>query len=244
MFAAHSDASVKPSPIGLGRCATSPAAAHHAAATVAPTWMANMLAPGSTLVQAERDGEIIAQGAAVDCCYQVISGCVRTVMLLEDGRRQIGEFLFPGDLVGWDAAGEHGFGAEAVTPATLCRIPLRAIDERAARDQSFARELHHYMAAQLRGARARLVLLGRKTAGERVASFILEMQERLDLPRHEAIDLPMSRADIADYLGLTIETVCRGLTELRRGGLIGIDRTRILIHDGHALGRAGSEHLH
>ena len=201
------------------------------------------LAMVATTLHFERDDEIIAQGARAEHCFQVITGCLRTVRLLEDGRRQVGEFLLAGDVFGWDAVGEHEFAAEAVTPVTLRRIRLSSIEERADEDRCFAQRLRRYTADQVRIARARLVLLGRKTAAERIASFLLEMVERLNSPDEAVIELPMSRADMADYLGLTIETVCRGLTELRRQGTIAVERTRVAIRDSRALALAGSDCL-
>jgi CRP-like cAMP-binding protein len=203
--------------------------------------------PGAIL-QFDRDSEIIVQGQPPEYCFQVVGGCVRTVRLLEDGRRQVAEFLLGGDLFGWDIGPENSFAAEAVTPTTLRRIPLAAVEERAERDFVFARKLRQYAAGQVRAARSRLVMLGRKNASERIASFLLEMYDRLNhsispsgLP---VMDLPMSRADMADYLGLTIETVCRGLSELRRKGVIAVERTRVVILDASALADAGSDRLH
>ncbi|MBV8915628.1 MAG: helix-turn-helix domain-containing protein [Acetobacteraceae bacterium] len=198
--------------------------------------------PGS-LVQYERDAEIIAQSASSPCCMEVVAGCVRTVSLLEDGRRQIVEFLFPGDLLGWDRAAAEHIGAEAVTNVALRRIPHAAIEQRASSDALFATRLRHYATAQARAARVRCILLGRKTASERVASFLLEMQVRL-APEGSAFDLPMSRTDVADYLGLTTETVCRALSELRQISLIQTERTRVTILNHAALGQASSEWVH
>jgi len=216
----------------------------------------------------DRDEEIIAQGARAENCFQVVSGCVRTVRLLEDGRRQVGEFLFAGDVFGWDAVEEHEFAAEAVTPVTLRRLRLSVVEAHADGDRAFARRLRRYTADQVRLARSRLVLLGRKTASERVASFLLEMCARLDRPSlthlnlahlnlarpnlarpgvtcssNTVIELPMSRADMADYLGLTIETICRGLSELRRRGTIVVARTRVAIQDPNALALAGADRM-
>lgn len=191
-----------------------------------------------------RDQEIAAQGAKAEYCFQILSGCVRTVRLLEDGRRQVGEFLFAGDVFGWETVGLHDFSAEAVTPAVLRRVPLAAIVDRAESDGAFAHELCRYSAEQVRRARGRLVSLCRKTAAERIASFLAEMRDRLAVSPRETIELPMSRCDMADYLGLTIETVCRGLTELRRLGTISVDRARIVIRDDRALENAGSDRLH
>lgn len=202
------------------------------------------LDPQAMTVRADRDEEIVAQGDPARYCYQVVSGCVRTVKLMEDGRRQVGEFLFPGDLFGWEALDEHDFAAEAVTPVTLRRYPRHSIEARADRDRDFARRLREITAGQLRAGRERMVLLGRKTASERIASFLVEMAGRMNSNGTASIELPMGRADIADYLGLTIETVCRGLTQLRRHGTITVERAKIVICDRSALGAAGCEVAH
>jgi CRP/FNR family transcriptional regulator, nitrogen fixation regulation protein len=202
------------------------------------------LLPAATTIQVHRGGDIIAQGDEAEYCFQVVGGCVRTVRLLEDGRRQVGEFLLSGDVFGWEMAGEHEFAAEAVTAVTLRRFRLSVIEERADKDRDFAYHMRRYTAGQVRAARSRLVLLGRKTAPERIASFLLEMYERLSRPNTIAFELPMSRADMADYLGLTIETVSRGLTELRRRGTIAVERSRIVIHDHRTLGLTAPDRLH
>jgi CRP-like cAMP-binding protein len=213
-------------------------------ATPAESHVLEPLEPRAVTVRANRDEEIVAQGEAAGYCYLVVSGCVRTVRLMEDGRRQVGEFLFPSDLFGWEALGEHDFGAEAVTPVTLRRYPRRSIDALADRERTFARRLLDLTAGQLRAGRHRMVLLGRKTASERVASFLLEMTERADSDGRAPIELPMGRADMADYLGLTIETVCRGLTQLRRRGTIAVERANIMIRDHRALRLAACEIVH
>jgi CRP-like cAMP-binding protein len=200
------------------------------------------LEPQASELRVERDDEIFAQGARSRYCYLVLSGCVRTVRLMEDGRRQIGEFLFEGDLFGWDTRGEQDFAAEAVTPVTLRRYPRHGLDLLADRDRDFARWLRELSSDRLRAGREHMFLLGRKTASERIASFLLQMARRVHASR-VAIELPMGRADVADYLCLTIETVCRGLTQLRQRGTIAVDRTHIAIRDRHALGVAGCELL-
>jgi CRP/FNR family nitrogen fixation transcriptional regulator len=202
------------------------------------------MAPMAAVLRAPRDGEIIAQGAPADCCLQILEGCVRTVRLLADGRRQVGDFLFAGDVVGWEADGRHDSAAEAVNAVTWQRVKLTAIEAWAARDAMVARRLRQYAAAQMRQGRDRLVALGRKTAIERIAGFLLDMQRRLRVADRAVLELPMNRCDIADYLGLTIETVCRGLTELRAQGIISVDRARIVIHDEAALGGVGANQLH
>jgi CRP/FNR family nitrogen fixation transcriptional regulator len=198
----------------------------------------------ATILQFDRGAEIVAQGEAAHYWFHVLSGCVRTVRLLEDGRRHIGEFLLTDDVLGWETVDTHEFAAEAVTPVTVRRIHLRTIEARADRDCVFAQGLRRLIARQVRATRARLVMLGRKTAAERIASFLLEMHERLRLPGKIVIDLPMGRADMADHLGLTIETVSRGITELRRHGMIAVERSRFAVRDLNALGLAGSDQLH
>src|SRR5271165_3133768 len=86
------------------------------------------LEPYASTIRAERDAEILGQGEAAGHCYLVVSGCVRRVQLMADGRRQVGEFLFSGDLFGWEAIGEHDFAAEAVTAVTLRRYSTRGLD--------------------------------------------------------------------------------------------------------------------
>ncbi len=226
----------------------SPSASWHPAIGMTPhpdaPSMPELMDAQEMIVRGDRDEEIIAQGDLARYCYLIVSGCVRTVKLMEDGRRQIGEFLFPGDLFGWEALAEHDFAAEAVTPVTLRRYLRRNIEARADRDRDFARRLREIAAGRLRAGRERMVLLGRKTASERIASFLLEMAGRVNPNNRASVELPMGRADIADYLGLTIETVCRGLTQLRRRGTIKVERANIVICDRCALGAAGCEVVH
>ena len=188
-----------------------------------------------SIVRLERDAVIVAQGGPVDYCYLIVAGCVRTVGLMQDGRRQIGEFLVPGDLFGWEALGEYGFGAEAVTRATLRRYTCRSLENFARQDRGFATRFRALAASTLRQREGHVFLLGRMTASERIAGFLLQMADRIVGGVGIRIELPMSRADIADYLGLTTETVCRGLTEMQRQGVIAIDRGQIMIRNRGAL---------
>ena len=198
---------------------------------------------GATLA-VHRDHEIHAQGDKADSCYRVVSGCVRTVRLMEDGRRQIGEFLMPGDLLGFDVLGTFDFAAEAVSDVVLRRYPRRMVDSLAENNVSLTRRLRDITSESLRTAYVRLLLLGRKTASERIASFVLEMAERLPEVDDGKLDLPMCRADIADHLGLTIETVCRVLAHLRRDRTISIDRSTITVLNPVALQQLASEPRH
>lgn len=185
-----------------------------------------------------RDEEIYAEGDASDCWYRVVSGAVRICKLLADGRRQIAEFCFAGDFFGLPPAGIRVFSAEAVGDVIVTRYSQRAADRLIDESPRLARGLYERTLRELAHAQTRMLLLGRMTAAERVASFLLEMSERRDARR--ALDLPMSRNDIADYLGLTIETVCRVLSTLKRDGVIAIPTPhRIELRDREALETLG-----
>ncbi len=197
-----------------------------------------------TTITVRKDVEIYSQGDAARYCYQIVGGCVRTVKLMEDGRRQVGEFLLPGDWFGCEALEEHDFAAEAVTPVVLQRFPRRALEMLAERDARLGRLLFAIVARELRRARDQVVALGRKTACERIAEFLLQMTQRMPKDKAGTIALPMSRTDMADHLGLTIETVCRTLALLRRAGAISLSRTNLLVRDPAALLALGCSTRH
>ena len=185
-----------------------------------------------------RDEEIYPEGAPSDGWYQVVSGTVRISKLLADGRRHIAEFCFGGDCFGFDNESERVFSAEAVGEVIVMRYPRRATERVIDDNPQLARHLCDMTLRDLAHAQTRMLLLGRMTAPERVASFLLEMSERRDTRR--VVDLPMSRNDIADYLGLTIETVCRVLSAFKRAGAIAIPTPhRIELRDRSALEAVG-----
>jgi CRP-like cAMP-binding protein len=157
------------------------------------------------------------------------------VRLLEDGRRQVAEFLLPGDVFGIEALARHEFGAEAVAATTVRRYARADIERMAAADPDFARRLHASVAAQLRAGLERIVTLGRRTAGERIAGFLLDMAGRMAAGDRQEFELPMNRIDMADYLGLTVETVSRRMTALGRSGSIAVNRAHITIRNRRAL---------
>ena len=190
------------------------------------------------------DGEIVGQGDAAEFCYKILNGWVRRVKLMEDGRRQVCAFLMPGDLFGFDDLVTHDFAAEAVSDVVLRRYPRRLVEALADGRLALARRLRDLTAISLRTAHSHLMLLGRKSASERIASFLLEMAERL--PEHGdcVVCLPMTRTDVADYLGMTIETVCRNLAQFRRDGTIAIERGGIAIRNRVSLEMIASEPRH
>ncbi|MBI3198657.1 MAG: helix-turn-helix domain-containing protein [Rhodospirillales bacterium] len=165
-----------------------------------------------------RGEEVFAEGEPSDFFYKVVSGTVRTYKLLNDGRRQIDEFHLGGDIFGLEPGEQHRFSAEAVDDATVVmfrrrRFAVIAQDDPALGDQVMASLMHN-----LQRAHDHMLLLGRKSAQERIATFLLDISKRI--AKGDSFDLPMQRSDIADHLGLTIETVSRTLTQFARDGLI------------------------
>lgn len=163
--------------------------------------------------------------------YNLVDGVMRLYKLLPDGRRQIVGFALPGDFLGMNISGRHNFSADAIGVVTVCqfaRAPFgRFIEDR----PQLLRRINELAARELSQARDHMVLLGRRAADEKVATFLLGWRERLFAleGRSDTVSLPMSRQDIADYLGLTIETVSRTFTKLERHGVIEI------IHGGISL---------
>ncbi len=166
----------------------------------------------------ERDAEIFGEGEPADFVYRVASGAVRTYRVLSDGRRQIGDFHLAGDLFGLECGREHLFGAEAICRSEIIVCRRSSLFGLAARSPDVGHALWAETARELERAQSHLMLLGRKSACERVATFLAALAERE--PVNREITLPMSRQDMADYLGLTIETVSRTFTQLQSEGVI------------------------
>lgn len=174
----------------------------------------------------DQNSEIYGENEPADYVYKVLSGTVRTYKVLNDGRRQVGAFYLPGDVFGLEIGDEHTFSAEAITDASVVVAKRSAIIAQAARDHEVSRELWAATARELRRTQDHVLLLI-KNAQERVAAFLLEMADRSQAGG--AIELPMSRQDIADYLGLTIETVSRTLTYFETAAAIELPRSRRIV---------------
>jgi CRP/FNR family transcriptional regulator, anaerobic regulatory protein len=171
---------------------------------------------------------LFEQGQNADFVFSVSEGVVRLFRLLADGRRQIIGFALPGDFLGVSLPMTHDYCAEAVNAIRVCRIPRNAFVSLVDEKPHLLRKLHEFACRDMRTAREQMVLLGRKTAEERVAAFLLTMRERWARVSHcsVTVPLPMSRVDIADYLGLTIETVSRTISKLAR------DKAIVVVPDG------------
>lgn len=191
-----------------------------------------------TRLHFSRDEEIYAQGNSDGAWYKVVSGVVRISKLRADGRRHIATFAFSGDAFGLESATERAFSAEAVGEAMVMRYPWPATKRLTEENPAVTRYLCEMAQKSLSAVQNRLILLGRMTAQERVASFLLELFERTDA---DHIDLAMSRCDIGDYLGLTTETVCRVLSDLKRRGIIAVKTHAIDLRSRAALEALGED---
>jgi CRP/FNR family transcriptional regulator, nitrogen fixation regulation protein len=173
-----------------------------------------------------RNEEIYGEKEPADYLYEVVKGAVRAYKVLMDGRRQIGAFYMPGDVFGLETGDEHAFSAEPVIDAEVLVIKRKALFSVAAQDPDVARQLWTLMGRELQHKQTHILLLI-KTAPERVASFLLEMAARL-LSGGE-VELPMSRQDIADYLGLDISTISRMLRKLENASAIDLPTSKRIV---------------
>ncbi|MCA1456055.1 helix-turn-helix domain-containing protein [Bradyrhizobium sp. BRP22] len=174
-----------------------------------------------------KDGEIYGEDEPAEYIYQIVRGAVRTYKLLSDGRRQIGAFHLPGDVFGLESGTKHRLAAEAVIDTTVRLVKRRSLEQAAGTDVQVAHKLWTMTTDDLKHAEEHMLLLGRKSAMERVATFLLEMDRRLAVAGMMA--LPMCRRDIGDYLGLTLETVSRALSQLNDEGVLGFSGARQIV---------------
>jgi CRP/FNR family transcriptional regulator, nitrogen fixation regulation protein len=173
----------------------------------------------------------------VEYWYRIVGGAARKSAFTADGDRHIVDFLLPGDLFGFGARGVRPFCVEAIVPRTLiARYPRRDVEELADSDPLIARGIRESAFDSIARLQRRMLILSRTSALERVAAFLLEMADRGHGAPSHVVFLPMSRYDIADYLGMAVETVSRALTELRTRRAIALHGVRrVLICDRPAL---------
>jgi CRP/FNR family nitrogen fixation transcriptional regulator len=197
----------------------------------------------ATRARYRRGQEIYKEDSPVEYWYRIVSGMARRFSARADGKRQIVDLLLPGDVFGFGGSGQHHFAVEAILDDTVvARFPRLHLEALAASDPRVARELRDAAVEAMSRLHALILNLGRTTAEEKVGHFLLRMAERLAGGPADGMVLPMSREDIADYLALSVETVSRSLTQLKRRGvilLIGTRRVRIV--DRHALDEADED---
>jgi len=187
-----------------------------------------------TIVQFARNETIFSECDTARYAYRLLKGFVRLSRVMIDGRRQIAQFLSPGDMFALEGKDAHSLTAEALTEVSVICYPRWQVEQLSDDMPEVRRELMASLRRELSAAQDHLVMLGRQTAMERVASFVLQLAKRRGV--HDRVEFPMSRQDIADYLGLTIETVCRVLTELKTLRVITTpDRHHAIIRDFDAL---------
>lgn len=181
---------------------------------------------------------VFREGDPADHVYSIATGAVKLYKLLSDGRRQIIGFLFSGEMFGLGLDNGYAYTAETVTQSQLCRFTHRKLDSLLGDIPKLERKMFSMTVKDLVAAQEQMLLLGRKTAREKVATFLLKLSQRAEVQGAPAspVALPMSRADIADYLGLTIETVSRTFTQLKRDGIIGLPASgHVVLTDAAAL---------
>jgi CRP/FNR family transcriptional regulator len=172
---------------------------------------------------------IVIEGDSIRHYYRIISGTVRLYKAIADGRRQVLDFLGGGQCFGLTGLARHTYSAEALSPVTLIRYSRQTVEAAIETNPGLARALFRLACTELDQAQRQMLLLGRKSADEKIASFLLGFVERSEAaraddqqPLENVIHLPMTRQDIGDYLGLTIETVSRTMSRFKRLGLIAL----------------------
>jgi len=176
-----------------------------------------------TVVSCRKGQTLVEEGHRAAYIFKVVSGALRTVRFLPDGRRHVASFHLPGEFIGLADDGFYGHSVEALADARLVRYTRTSFESTLDRDPGAGRRLFDVMRKELAAAQDRLLLLGRKTAAERLATFLLTLNDRKadnDGGEDRRFELPMNCSDMADYLGLRIETVCRLLTDLKHRHII------------------------
>jgi len=192
------------------------------------------LAKSSHKQQAQSGAELLGDAERIDTYANVLSGVVKLTKTLSDGRQQIVGLQFAPDFLGRPFKTESDLNAEAATDVSLCAFPKAAVERMMQSSPELERRLYRQALDELDEARDWMVTLGRKTAAEKIASFLLMIARHIDPGADPdgdaaAFDLPLTRADIADFLGLTIETVSRQLTRLRADKVISIENNRHIV---------------
>lgn len=178
---------------------------------------ADILDSIGTRVVVGRGHALFREGDDADTIYRIVSGALRTSRLMPDGRRYVADFLFPGDFVGLNDSALRSTTADALCDTIVVRCSRQQFESKLEADRRLGRMILSVLTGGLSSAQERMLLLGRKSAAERVASFLLMMADR---DGGDAIELPMTRGDIADYLGLTIETISRVISQFKARNVI------------------------
>ncbi|MCW5745366.1 MAG: Crp/Fnr family transcriptional regulator [Alphaproteobacteria bacterium] len=184
----------------------------------------------SARIRVEARRHLFNEGDPAQHVFNITAGTVCLSKALADGRRQITGFLSEGDFIGLAHGDSCAYGAEALTPVEACRFPRERFEQYMAKHPDVERRLLQIASTELAAAQDQMLLLGRKTASERLASFLLRLSDRAVARGEPAnlVALPMTRSEIGDYLGLTLETVSRTMTQLRKAGAIDLDNVNMV----------------
>jgi CRP/FNR family transcriptional regulator len=178
----------------------------------------------ATLRRVAAKEHVFCEGDEREHVFRVEDGVIAVYKTLPDGRRQIIDFAYPGDLIGLGVLGEHVLSAQATVPSRVRSLSAAALERMAETDASLALKLYKSVCHELAATRSLLVTVGQRSALERVAAFLVALHRRTGSEDSTTIKLAMRRSDIADLLGLTIETVSRTLTKLRTMGVIDVEQ--------------------
>lgn len=220
-----------PTPPALGAAQADPASACACCELEETAFCAGLSSQGlSSLlairgnIRADVHETIFREGDSADHVFSVVNGAVKLSKLMSDGRRQIIGFLFSGDFFGFSPIATYGYTAEAISGTTLCRFSESRLRTVLEKNSELERRLRRVLVQELSFAQEQMLLLGRMTAREKVAHFLLMLSRRAQARGETGatVPVPMSRLDMADYLGLTIETVSRTLTAMKKEGLIAL----------------------
>jgi CRP/FNR family nitrogen fixation transcriptional regulator len=177
-----------------------------------------------------RRGEtIFGEGDALRSSYKIVSGAVRLSRITEDGRRQIVEFRVAGEFVGFEWDGEYALGAEAVRDVVAIRYIRTRVDHLMEERSDVRACVVGLIRKELRAAHEHLITLGCPGAKERVANFLLQLAQRSGAKDGDTIEIELGRQDMADYLGMTLETISRTLSEFKRTGAIALPKRRQIV---------------
>jgi CRP/FNR family nitrogen fixation transcriptional regulator len=204
---------------------------------------AELEAVGS-IVNFARNETLFDEGEEMTAFYRVVSGVVRLCRLTEDGKRQIAGFRLPGDLIGMEWTDTYEMTAEAVRDAAVVRYARTRLDRLSQERPAVRDHVLAHLRQDLRAAQEHLIMLSCPSAGERVAAFLLQLARRAGARDGDDIDMQLGRQDIADYLGLTLETVSRTFSEMKARGIIASPKRRHVVIRSLAKLKTGAARLH
>ena len=176
----------------------------------------------ASLRRVEAKGFLFTEGDPISHVYRIETGAIALVRVLADGRRQVMGFAYPGDLIGLGVEDEHAMNAQALKPTRVRCLPVSSVRQSAADDPTLGFKLYEALARELAATRDLMLTTGHRTAAERLAGFLVAFSRRNERNGKDAtlLQLPMTRSDIGDFLGLTIETVSRTFTKFKAMALI------------------------